>query len=83
MLKNLRHCVHHKELGQEAVSKDYMLSQNTLQMFFSRIHHKKEPEEEKALIRLLQSPYPLELPIKCFKRAEVQEVINTLNPKKS
>jgi hypothetical protein len=38
-----------------------------------------EPEEEEMLIQLIQ----LEPPIKCFKRAEVQEVISNLNPKKS
>jgi hypothetical protein len=42
-----------------------------------------EPQEEKAIIQLLESPYQLELPIKRFKRAEVQEVISNLNPKKS
>jgi hypothetical protein len=42
-----------------------------------------EPEEEEALIQLLETPYQLEPPINCLKRAEVQEVINSLNPKKS
>jgi hypothetical protein len=42
-----------------------------------------EPEEEEALIQLLESPYQLEPPIKRFKRAEVPEVISNLNPKKS
>jgi hypothetical protein len=30
---------------------------------------------------ILETPYQLEPPIKSFKRAEVQEVINSLNPK--
>jgi hypothetical protein len=42
-----------------------------------------EPKEEKALIQLLESPYQLEPPIKRFKRAEVQEAISNLTPKKS
>jgi hypothetical protein len=42
-----------------------------------------EPEEEEALKQLLQTPYQLEPPINRLKRAEVQEVINSLNPKKS
>jgi hypothetical protein len=40
-----------------------------------------EPEEEEALIQLLESPYQLEPPIKRIERAEVQEVISKVNPK--
>jgi hypothetical protein len=42
-----------------------------------------EPEEEEALIHLLGTPYQLEPPISHLKRAEVQEPIKSLNPKKS
>jgi hypothetical protein len=42
-----------------------------------------EPEEEEALIQLLETPYQHEPPINRLKRAEVQEVINSLNPRKS
>jgi hypothetical protein len=42
-----------------------------------------EPEEEEALIHLLETPYQLEPPINLLKRAEVQEIISSLNPKKS
>jgi hypothetical protein len=42
-----------------------------------------EPEEEEALIQLLEAHYHLEPPIKRFKRAEVQDVISNLNHKKS
>jgi hypothetical protein len=42
-----------------------------------------EPDEEEALIHLLETPYQLEPPINCLKKAEVQEVINSQNPKKS
>jgi hypothetical protein len=42
-----------------------------------------EPDEEEALIQLLENPYQLEPPINCLKRAEVQEDINSLNPTKS
>jgi hypothetical protein len=40
-------------------------------------------EEEEALMQLLEIPYQLKPPINRLKRAEVQEVINSLNPKKS
>jgi hypothetical protein len=42
-----------------------------------------EPEEKESLIQFLETPYQLNLPINRLKRAEVQEVINSLNPKKS
>jgi hypothetical protein len=42
-----------------------------------------EPGEDEALIQLLETPYQLEPPINCLKRAEVQGVINSLNPNKS
>jgi hypothetical protein len=42
-----------------------------------------EPKEEAAIIQLVEVPYQLEPPIKGFKRAEVQNVIRSLNPKKS
>jgi hypothetical protein len=42
-----------------------------------------EPEEEEARIQLLETPYQLEPPIIHLKRAEVQEVIHSTNPKKS
>jgi hypothetical protein len=41
------------------------------------------PDEEKYLIQLLETPYQLEPPINRLKRTEVQEVIYSLNPKKS
>jgi hypothetical protein len=34
-------------------------------------------------MQLLETPYQLEPPINCLKRAEVQEIISSLNPKKS
>jgi hypothetical protein len=34
-------------------------------------------------VQLLETPYQLEPPFNRLKRAEVQEVINSLNPKKS
>jgi hypothetical protein len=44
---------------------------------------KNEFEEEEALTQFLETPYQLEPPIKRLNRAEVQEVIYSLNPKKS
>jgi hypothetical protein len=41
--------------------------------------HLSENElEEEELIQLLEVPYQLEPPIKCFKRAEIQKVISSL-----
>jgi hypothetical protein len=37
----------------------------------------------KVFVQLLETPYQLEPPINRLIRAEVQEVINSLNPKKS
>jgi hypothetical protein len=39
--------------------------------------------KRKKHLQLLETPYQLEPPINRLKRAEVQEVINSLNPKKS
>jgi hypothetical protein len=39
--------------------------------------------EEEALTQLLETSYQLESPINRLRRAQVQEVINSLNPKKS
>lgn len=41
------------------------------------------PVEKNIIIRFLESPYQLELPNKRFKSREIQEIINSLNPKKS
>jgi hypothetical protein len=49
MLKNLRHCGHHKELGREATSKKQALSLNTRQWIFSRIRQKMNPKRKKHL----------------------------------
>jgi hypothetical protein len=49
-------------------------------MFFSRIRQRMNPKRKK---HLYQIPYQLEPPMKRFKRAEVQEVIRSLNPKKA
>jgi hypothetical protein len=42
-----------------------------------------QPEVEETLMQLLETPYQLQPPINRPKRAEVHEVINSLNPKKS
>jgi hypothetical protein len=49
--------------------------------FVAMLEH--EPEEEEALIQLLQTTYQLEPPINSHKGAEVQEVITSLNHNKS
>jgi hypothetical protein len=45
--------------------------------------HPSENQSEEALMQLLETPYQLEPPINRLKRAEFQEVMNSLNPKKS
>jgi hypothetical protein len=42
-----------------------------------------QPEDKEVLMQLLETRYQLEQPIYSLNRAEVQEVINSLNPKKS
>jgi hypothetical protein len=51
--------------------------------FFQPHPSENEPEEEEAHIQLLKTLYQLKTPINPLKRAEVQDVINSLNPKKS
>jgi hypothetical protein len=49
----------------------------------SQLHlSQNKPEEEEAVIHLLEIPYQLQPPINRLKIAEVQEVINSLNPEK-
>jgi hypothetical protein len=45
--------------------------------------HPSESEPDQALTQLLETPYQLEPPINHLKRAEVQDIINTLHPNKS
>jgi hypothetical protein len=45
--------------------------------------HPSENEPEQALTQLLETLYQLEPPINHLKRAEVQDIINSLHPKKS
>jgi hypothetical protein len=52
-------------------------------MFFSCILEKMNPKRNKYLYSFSKPPYQLKPPINCLKRAEVQEIINSLNPKKS
>jgi hypothetical protein len=53
-------------------------------MFISCVSSENEPEDEGALIQLMESPpHRIQPPIRRFKRAEVQEFISNLNPKKS
>jgi hypothetical protein len=49
-------------------------------MFLSRIHQEMNSKRKKHLSNF---PYQLKPPIKRFKRAEAQEVISNINPKKS
>jgi hypothetical protein len=54
-------------------------------LVFNYFEHPSENqlEEEEALMQLLETPYQLEPPINRLKRVEGQEVMNSLNPKKS
>jgi hypothetical protein len=71
----------HKKLGQEATSTKHTLSV-TLRKYFSCIPHKMKPKTKGHLSNFWR-PHQLEPPINCLKRDEVQEVINSLNLKKS
>jgi hypothetical protein len=46
-------------------------------------HLLENTPEEEDIIQLVETPCQLQPPIKCLKRTEVQEIINSLNPKKS
>jgi hypothetical protein len=72
----LRHCGHYE--ARSDVEKAQAFAK-LLADVFQPPPSEDEPEEEIALIQLLESPYQLEPPIKRFKRAEVQEDISNLN----
>jgi hypothetical protein len=50
---------------------------------FQPLPSEDELEEEEALIQLPETLYKLDRPLNSLKRAEVQEAINSINPKKS
>jgi hypothetical protein len=54
-----------------------------LEDVFSHIPQKMSAKMKKPLSNFLEAPYQLEPPINRHKGAEVQEVINSLNPIKS
>jgi hypothetical protein len=65
--------------ARSSVEKAHAFSMHLANVF----QHPSENKPEKTLIQLLETPYQLEPPINRLKRAEVQEVINSLNPNKS
>jgi hypothetical protein len=69
-------------LGKKQRRKSTRFAEHLAKVFQSH-PSENELEEEEALIQLLDTPYQLEPPINRLKRAEVQEVNNSLNPKKS
>jgi hypothetical protein len=68
-----------RNLGEKQCRKSTRIAKHLADVFQPH-PSENEPEVEEALIQLLESSYQLELPIKRFKRAEVQEVISNLNP---
>jgi hypothetical protein len=56
---------------------------SVLELNLNMTNAENEPKEEDAFIQLLESPYQLEQLINRLKRVEVQEVINSLNTRKS
>jgi hypothetical protein len=79
----LYHLGHLKELGRAAnVEKAHAFAKH-LGKVFQPHPSDNQPQEEEALTQLLETPYQLEPPINRLKKAEVQEIINSLNPKKS
>jgi hypothetical protein len=63
------------------VEKAHAFSEHLVKVF--QPHLSENESEEEALTQLLETPYQLEPLINRLKRAEVQDVINSLNPKKS
>jgi hypothetical protein len=74
----LHHLGQHKELGQQAHASTEHLANG-----FQPHPSQNDPKEKGELFQLLETPYQLEPPINRLKTTEVQEVINSLNPKKS
>jgi hypothetical protein len=69
-------------LGKKQHGKAHAFAEHLAEVF--QLHpSENEPEEEEALIQLLETPYQLKPPINLLNRADVQEAINSLNPKKS
>jgi hypothetical protein len=73
---------HHKDWARSNVEKAHAFAEH-LANGFQPHRSGNGPEEEEALVQLLETPYQLEPPINSLRRAEVKEVINSLNPKKS
>jgi hypothetical protein len=69
-------------LGKKQHRKTFNFAEH-LAKVFQPYPSENEPEEEEVHIQLLDTTYQLQSPINQFKRAEVQEVINSINPKKS
>jgi hypothetical protein len=67
-------------LGKKQCRKSTLFAERLAKVFQP---HPSENEPEEALTQLLETPYQLEPPINRLKTAEVQEVIISLNPKKS
>jgi hypothetical protein len=65
------------------VEKAHAFAEHLANVFQPHLSENEPEEEEEALMQLLVTPYQLKPPINRLKGAEVQEVINSLNPKKS
>jgi hypothetical protein len=61
-------------LGKKQCQKSTCFAEH-LASVFQPHPSENEPEEEEALIQLLEIPYQLKPPINCLKRVEIQEVI--------
>jgi hypothetical protein len=69
-------------LARSNVEKAHAFAEHLANVF--QLHPSvNESEEEEALMQLLEIPYQLKPPVNHLKRAEVQEVINSINLKKS
>jgi hypothetical protein len=67
----LHHSEDHKELGLEAASKKLTLTEHLAKVVQPHPPENR-PEEDEALIQLLESPCQPEPPVNCLKTAQVQ-----------
>jgi hypothetical protein len=71
-----------RNLGKSNVGKAHAFAEHLTKVFQPHPTENK-PEEKEVLTQLLHTPNQPELPPNRFKKAEVQEIITSLNPKKS
>jgi hypothetical protein len=69
-------------LARSNVKKSHAFTKHLVHVF-QPYPSENEPEEEEAPTQFLEDPCQLKPTVKLLKRAEVQEVVSSLNPEKS